>query len=223
MLHKSRAVSDCRRVINSRTRPTPFPYIRVTDFAGFSVDVSDLRYLRPDTQALIKRYTISTRDVYISIAGSIGLTGMIPSELEGANLTENAAKLVVTTPEVDGRFLMYFLGSETAQKEILSQTVKNTQPKLALARISSLRVPVPPTDEQRKIAGVLGVVQRAIEQQERLLALTAELKKALLHKLFTEGLRGEPQKQTDIGPVPESWEVARWKDWRDVHRGGRAD
>jgi type I restriction enzyme S subunit len=53
----------------------------------------------------------------------------------------------------------------------------------------------------------LGLVQRAIEQQERLIALTAELKKALLHKLFTEGLRGEPQKQTEIGPVPESWEV----------------
>ena len=62
-------------------------------------------------------------------------------------------------------------------------------------------------DEQRKIAAVLGLVQRAIEQQERLIALTTELKKALLHKLFTEGLRGEPQKQTEIGPVPESWEV----------------
>ena len=51
---------------------------------------------------------------------------------------------------------------------------------------------------------MLGLVQRAIEQQERLIALTTELKKALLHKLFTEGLRGEPQKQTEIGPVPES-------------------
>ena len=193
--------------------PTPFPYIRVTDFAGFGVDLSDLRYLRPDTQAFIKRYTISTRDVYISIAGSIGLTGMIPRELEGANLTENAAKLVITAPEVDGRFLMYFLGSETAQKEILSQTVKNAQPKLALARISSLRVPLPPTEEQQKIVEVLGVVQRGIEQQERLLALTAELKKALLHKLFTEGLRGEPQKQTEIGPVPENWEVKPLSDY----------
>ena len=63
-----------------------------------------------------------------------------------------------------------------------------------------------PPAEQRKIAAVLGLVQRAIEQQERLIALTTELKKALLHKLFTEGLRGEPQKQTEIGPVPESWE-----------------
>jgi len=52
-----------------------------------------------------------------------------------------------------------------------------------------------------------GLVHRAIELQERLIALTKELKKALLHKLFTEGLRGEPQKLTEIGPVPESW---RW-------------
>jgi type I restriction enzyme S subunit len=53
------------------------------------------------------------------------------------------------------------------------------------------------------------LVQRAIEQQERLIALTTELKKALMHKLFSEGTRGEPQKQTEIGPVPESWEVLK--------------
>ncbi len=70
-------------------------------------------------------------------------------------------------------------------------------------------VPRPEKDEQRKIAAVLGVVQRAIEQQQRLLALTAELKKTLLHQLFTQGLRGEPQKQTEIGLVPESWEIAK--------------
>ena len=67
-------------------------------------------------------------------------------------------------------------------------------------------VPQPEKDDQRKIAGVLGLVQRAMDQQERLLQLTAELKKTLLHQLFTQGLLGEPQKQTEIGPVPESWE-----------------
>jgi len=73
-------------------------------------------------------------------------------------------------------------------------------------------VPRPEKAEQRKIAAVLGLVQRAIEQQERLIVLTTELKKALLHKLFTEGLRGEPQKQTEIGPVPEGWDVVCLED-----------
>lgn len=80
-------------------------------------------------------------------------------------------------------------------------------PRTSWASLREFKLHVPPLAEQRKIAAVLGVVQRAMEQQERLLVLTAELKKALLHQLFTQGLRGEPQKQTDLGPVPESWEV----------------
>jgi type I restriction enzyme S subunit len=83
---------------------TSFPYIRVTDFSNFSIDTSDLRYLTPEIQATIQRYTINRNDVYVSIAGSIGITGMIPAQLNGANLTENAAKLVLNEDVIDARF-----------------------------------------------------------------------------------------------------------------------
>lgn len=68
-------------------------------------------------------------------------------------------------------------------------------------------LPLPPRPEQKKIAHVLSTVQRAIEAQERIIQTTTELKKPLMHRLFTEGTRGEPQKQTEIGLIPESWEV----------------
>lgn len=77
----------------------------------------------------------------------------------------------------------------------------------------------PPLPEQRRIAAVLSAVQWAIEQQEDLIARTTELKKALMQKLFTEGTRGEPQKETEIGPVPESWEVTEIGSLLDIKHG----
>lgn len=81
-------------------------------------------------------------------------------------------------------------------------------------------LPLPPLPEQKKIAHILSTVQQAIEAQERIIQTTTELKKALMHKLFTEGLRNEPQKQTEIGPVPESWEVVQLSDVCRFQSGG---
>lgn len=86
--------------------------------------------------------------------------------------------------------------------------------------LSERSLPLPPLPEQKKIAHILSTVQRAIEAQERIIQTTTELKKALMHKLFTEGLRNEPQKQTEIGPVPESWEVCKVGDVAKIQSGG---
>jgi len=88
----------------------------------------------------------------------------------------------------------------------------STFPNISRGSLLEFDVPKPPLAEQRRIAGVLSLVQRAIEEQERLIALTTELKTSLLHRLFTKGLRGEPQKQTEIGPLPQSWEVVTLED-----------
>lgn len=80
---------------------------------------------------------------------------------------------------------------------------------ISKGNLNRLPIPLPPLPEQRKIAYILSTIQKAIEQQDKLIKTTTELKKALMQKLFTEGLYGEKQKQTEIGPVPESWEVVK--------------
>lgn len=89
-------------------------------------------------------------------------------------------------------------------------------PTLDWNSYKTLPLLLPPRPEQKKIAPNLPTVQRAIEAQERIIQTTTELKKTLMHKLFTEGLRHEPQKQTEIGPIPESWEVVRCEDVCDT-------
>ncbi|HQG66828.1 MAG TPA: restriction endonuclease subunit S, partial [Smithella sp.] len=164
---------------------TNYPYLRVTDFEENSVNVAGLKYLLPETQQRIRRYIISDKDVFISIAGTIGLTGMIPVELNGANLTENAAKIVLRTDKLISRFLMYYLSTDNSQKEIHSQTVKNAQPKLALSRIESLKIPIPSKDEQEEIVNILDTLrQRVILIQRKRFSLE-ELFRTLLHQLMT--------------------------------------
>lgn len=122
-------------------------------------------------------------------------------------INQDLAGVLVDSDRHDIRFLVYQLRSDRIQRTVASHKRGATIQGITRDALKELEIYLPPLAEQRKIAGVLGLVQRALEQQERLIALTTELKKTLLHKLFTEGLRGEPQKQTEIGPVPESWDV----------------
>lgn len=104
-------------------------------------------------------------------------------------------------------FLKFVIHSDEFVAHAKSTTSGVQHPRTSWASLREFRFSLPPLPEQKKIAYILSTVQRAIEAQERIIKTTTELKKALMHKLFTEGLRNEPQKQTEIGPVPESWEV----------------
>lgn len=171
------------------TEQTGFPYLRVTDFNDFgSIDTSDLRYISPQVQRAIKNYVICSRDLYISIAGTIGKTGIIPQELDGANLTENACRLVFK-PNISNRFVYYF----TQTADFIEQTGLNTrtaaQPKLALSRLSTTRLGIPSLTEQERHADQFDALRDETQRLESIyqqkLAALDELKKSLLHQAFS--------------------------------------
>ena len=74
--------------------------------------------------------------------------------------------------------------------------------------LREMALPKPPLDEQKKISSVLSKLQEAVEVESDVVRVTRELKRVALRQLLTCGLRGEPQKETEIGPVPESWGIA---------------
>lgn len=127
-----------------------FPYIRVTDFSKFSVKPEQIRFVPAEAAQQIKKYIINSHDVYISIAGTIGLVGQIPERFSGSNLTENAARIVINDSLVP-KFLMYQLASPTLQDQMREKKIATTQEKLGLFRIKSLEISVPSIEEQTEI------------------------------------------------------------------------
>ena len=179
---------------------TDFPYIRVTDFDDMSINSPAVRFLKPETQELICRYTISENDLYISIAGTIGKVGLISHELDGANLTENAAK-ITSIEGTDKRYLAFFLNSYFAQEQIKRLIISSNQPKLALFRIEQIIIALPPVDEQREIVneverrlsiadGIQRTIETSIRQSDRL--RQSILKKAFEGKLVPQDPNDEP-------------------------------
>ena len=80
-------------------RPTKYRYLRVVDFYGGPPDYEDLMSLHESTFSALRRYEIHEQELYISIAGSIGVVGVNqPPSLMRTILTENAARLDLSCP-----------------------------------------------------------------------------------------------------------------------------
>lgn len=132
------------------TDDTGHKYIRVSEMKERTVITSNLLFVPEDIYPSISRYIINKEDVYITVAGTIGRVGKIPEEIDGANLTENADRLVFTN--LDQEWLIYCLSSSVVQKQIEMLTTQVAQPKLAIKRIQEFILPLPPMEEQKRIA-----------------------------------------------------------------------
>ena len=108
-------------------------------FSGVQLHFT-IDHISEDVFLQIKNYTISKDDLYVTIAGTIGVAGEVPTELDGMNLTENAVK--VTYIQINKTFLCLILQSEFVQQQFQDRTHQVAMPKLALERILSTLIPV---------------------------------------------------------------------------------
>ena len=164
-----------------------FPYIRVADMYMGGIRQDDIKYVPKDIVDKIKNYKISKDDLFISVAGTLGIVGQIPCELDGANLTENADKLC--NIQINKLYLMKVLQSNIIQSIIEAEKTKSAQPKLALTRIKEFLIPVPSDREQVKIASILMEIDERINVYEKKKNKLEMLKKGLMQKLLTGKIR----------------------------------
>ena len=113
-------------------------------------------------------------------------------------LGADGTKLIQPKDFIDPKYFFYYLYGLPFESKGYNRHYKYLKEKFIV---------YPEKLEQRKIASVLSKIQQAIEQQDKIIQTTKELKKSMMNKLFTDGLHGEEQKETEIGLIPKSWDL----------------
>lgn len=192
--------------------PTSNPYIRVTDWRDYEIRTDDIRFISDDIAQSIWRYTISKSDLFISIAGSVGLVAGIPDELDGAYLTENAAKICISDPKALNRtFLLAVLRSRALAEQISKHKgVGGGVPKLALFRIEDLDIPLPDLSAQAQIAHSYQSVREAVEAARTAVDQMELVRRDVMSDLLSGRVRVPAQAAvaTSEKPVPPAFKRA---------------
>ena len=118
--------------------------------------------------------------------------------------------------DVDPRFLAAVVHSPRFVEYAIAGTTGVQHPRTSWAHACEFEVHAFTFDEQQRIADVLWLVHEAIGLSEALVEEGQALKRAAMQTLFTRGLRGEAQKETEIGRVPASWTVGHLGQFADV-------
>ena len=176
---------------------TAHAYLRVTDMKDNTINLSELKYIDDDVYEQIKNYTINSNDLYLTIAGTIGDVGIVPNEVDGVNLTENAAKL--TQIGCKKEYLLYALLSTIAQHHFTSRFHQVAQPKLSIETADKTPVALPPISEQNRIVAEIKhwfELIEVIEQSKENLQNTIKQAKSKILDLAIHG-KLVPQDPTD--------------------------
>jgi len=122
-------------------------------------------------------------------------------------------------------FLLLKSSYYTSEIKRMAMSRGSIRRSLSFKDLSDFIIPLPPLPEQQKIAAVLSAVQEAKEKTEAVIDVAKALKKSMMKHLFTYGpvspeeTETVPLKETEIGPVPEDWEVVRLGDVAEIIMG----
>jgi type I restriction enzyme S subunit len=149
---------------------------------------------------------VQTGDViFATVRPTLKRVALVAHNLDGQVVSTAFCVLRANPLKADAGFIFYSLLTDDFINRVGNLERGASYPAVTDNDVLGQEIVVPPLPEQRAIAAVLSKIQTAAEVQEKIVTALKEVKAATMARLFREGLRGEPLKQTEIGEIPESW------------------
>lgn len=187
------------------------PVTRIETISKGQIDRTRVRYVDLPAASL-EPYRLRAGDILLSHINSVSHVGKV-ARYDGGEPLYHGMNLMLLRPDpakVDALFVFLVLASPQAKAYFESRCKKAvSQASLNRGDVGALCLPLPSIKEQKSIAAILSSVDEAIEATQAVIEQLGVVKKAMMAELFTRGLPGRHTKfrQTEIGEVPEDWEV----------------
>ena len=183
------------------------PFLRTSNVLWDEIDLSSVDEMSILEQELPAKL-LRRGDLLVCEGGEIGRAAIWDGQVETMSFQNHLHRLRPIDPSVDPHFYVFFLQSAFTQLGIFEGAGnKTTIPNLSRSRLAGLDVPQPPMGEQQAISAALSRVRDAVRGHGQSIEVAEDLKRTAMRTLFMRGLLGEAQRETEIGPMPESWEI----------------
>jgi type I restriction enzyme S subunit len=132
-------------------RPQGVPYVRPSEIENGRIALSHIRHTTQEIAQQYSRASIKSGDLILTIVGTIGSVAVVPPELDGGNITQSSCRLRVDSDLIDRSFLLYALRSGCVDDQINRMKLGTAVPRLNIAHVRAIAVPLPPLPEQHRI------------------------------------------------------------------------
>lgn len=188
------------------------PVLRMGNLKNGRVDLTDLKFV--PIEKVAQRDLLADGDVLLNRTNSADLVGKVgifrAAKARPTTFASYLFRLRARPSIAHPEWLLQVLASASYQQKLRDIATRGvSQSNINRERLRELPVQIPPLPEQRKIAAILSSVDETIEKTAAVIERLDVVKKAMLEELLTRGMPGRHSrfKETEIGVVPEGWEV----------------
>jgi type I restriction enzyme S subunit len=210
------------KALSAATRPNgPVrPFLRTRNITWGSVDLRDLDTM-PFSDAETARLRLRKEDLLCCEGGDIGRTAIWKGESDDCLYQNHVHRLRARSDQVNPHFVRFWLEAAFCTFGVYEGAGNRTTiPNLSAARLKQLELPIPPLEEQNRIVEILERVELAAKEQETERELLVELFEAVQSRTLRQGRFGVELHETEIGPLPVGWRVARIGEVASLLSGG---
>ncbi|WP_147820179.1 restriction endonuclease subunit S [Salidesulfovibrio onnuriiensis] len=184
------------------------PIIRLQNIKPNEYFPKDIKYISRSKAKTLSRHSYKAGDVVIAKLGAVGTACIVPVHCEDGVIVADVVRFRSDQSKISHSYLSFFLNSSEGQKRVKQFSKGTTRLRTNLTDLKKVQIPLPPLDDQKRIAYLLGKVEGLIARRKQHLQQLDNLLKSVFLEMFSPH-----------SPGYEAWPLVEIKNLAAKHKG----